>query len=299
MRSALNITNGQSRDPSCVREINSVETAFPSASVFFSINSARNLIWSAFPVFLYLFGISTNCSGQAPGYMGRKFLISGEVSFFNALFNPNHNMSQGLNSFSFNVRSTTDLDYVVARNGTIGATFDVFATGMKYQWKNDDLSELLIPTVDDRFDHARIAGYGYGINYKLFRNPSRGGIAPVGSYAKFDLMLLDVRVRPVDNDLDEGHSYSHRFFTPVVSITVGRQRILWDFLILRSAIQVGLVPMGFTPYFQELDNGIERGTQQQDLRANAEARLMSYYLLNINFGVGFLLPFRKRYDAGN
>lgn len=244
--------------------------------------------------------VSSNCFGQASGYMGKKFLITGEVSFFNALFNPNHNMNQGLNKSSFNFRSTTDLDYVIARNGTIGATFDVFYTGMKYDWNSDTYSELMVPGIEDRFDHARIFGYGYGINYKIYRNPSKAGIAPIGSYAKFDIMLLDVRIRPFDKEGDVAlGEFRDRFFTPAISITLGRQRVLWDFLVLRTGIQLGFVPFGISPYLQSLDKGIERGTQEQDLRANAEARLMTYYLFNINFGVGFLLPFRKSYKSSN
>ncbi|MFM1876278.1 MAG: hypothetical protein RL266_2015 [Bacteroidota bacterium] len=244
--------------------------------------------------------VAVSCFGQAPGYMGKKFLITGEVSFLNALFNPNHNMNEGLDQFSFNFRSTTDLDYVIARNGTIGATFDVFYTGMKYDWDSPQYEELLVPNIDARFDHGRIFGYGYGINYKIFRNPSKGGIAPVGSYAKFDVMLLDVRTRPFDKAGGAPHSkYSDRFFSTVISITFGRQRILWDFLVLRTGIQVGIVPFGISPYLQSLDKGIERGSQQQDLRAHTEARLMTYYLLNVNFGVGFLLPFRKSYKTSN
>lgn len=243
--------------------------------------------------------VSVNCFGQASGYMGKKLLITGEVSFLNAIFNPNHNMNRGLNKFSFNFRSTTDLDYVVARNATIGATLDVFYTGVEYDWNTDSHEELLVPGIDDGFEHGRIFGYGYGINYKIFRNPSRGGIAPVGSYAKFDVMLLDVRIKPFDKDNDMAHSYTNRFFTPAISITLGRQRVLWDFLILRSGIQIGFVPMGISPYLQSLDKGIERGTQEQDLRAHAEARLMTYYLFNVNFGVGFLLPFRKSYRSTN
>lgn len=250
-------------------------------------------------LFFILTLVSTQAFGQASGYMGKKLLITGEVSFLNALFNPNHNMNQGLNKFSFNFRSTTDLDYVIARNGTIGATFDVFYTGMKYDWNSDDFNKLLVPGIEDQFDHGRIFGYGYGINYKIFRNPSKGGIAPVGSYAKFDVMLLDVRIRPFDNGNDVAHPYSDRFLTPAISITLGRQRVLWDFLVLRSGIQIGFVPFGISPYLQSLDKGIERGSQQQDLRANAEARLMTYYLLNVNFGVGFLLPFRKNYKAAD
>lgn len=253
------------------------------------------LRWLTFILIL----VASNSFGQAPGYMGKKLLVTGEISFLNALFNPNHNMNKGLNKFSFNFRSTTDLDYVVARNATIGATFDVFYTGMEYDWNSDSFDELLVPGIDDRFEHGRIFGYGYGLNYKIFRNPSRGGIAPVGSYAKFDVMLLDVRMRPFDKGNDVAHSYSHRFFTPAISITLGRQRVLWDFLVLRSGVQIGFVPMGISPYLQSLDKGIERGTQEQDLRANAEARLMTYYLFNVNFGVGFLLPFRKTYRSTN
>lgn len=236
---------------------------------------------------------------QAPGYMGKKLLITSEVSFFYALLNPNHNMNKGLNKFSFNVRATSDIDYVVARNGSVGATFDVFVTGMAYDWQTSEYDELLVPNIGQTFDHARLSGYGYGINYKLFRNPSRGGVAPVGGYAKFDLMLLDVRARAFDKENEIAHPYSDRFFTPAFSVTFGQQRILWDFLVLRSAIQVGVVPMGIAPAIQQLDGGIERGTQQQELRARSEARLFSYYLLNVNFGVGFLLPFRKSYKVSN
>ena len=251
--------------------------------------------WITF-IFLLL---SKVCFGQASGYMGKKLLITGEASFFNALFNPNHTMNKGLNTFSFNIRATTDLDYVVARNATVGATFDVFVSGMEYDWNSPQHENLLISDANDRFNHARISGYGYGLNYKIFRNPSKGGIAPIGSYAKFDLMLLDVRVRPIDNETNFGHAYSNRFFTPAISITLGRQRILWDILVLRAGIQVGFVPMGISPYLQGLGDGIERGTQEQDLRAHAEARLMTYYLLNVNFGVGFLLPFKKNYKSAN
>ncbi len=249
-------------------------------------------------LFILLF-VSEFSLGQASGYMGRKLLITGELSFLNALFNPNHNFNKGLNKFSFNIRSTTDIDYVVARNGSVGVTFDVLATGMEYKWKSDQYAELLIPNVNDQYNHSSISGYGYGINYKVFRNPSRGGIAPVGSYIKFDVMLLDVRLRPFDKNNDVGLSFSNRFFTPMASFTLGQQRILWDFLILRTGIQVGIVPMGVSSYLQSLGDGIERGTQQQDLRAHAEARLFSYYLLNVTVGVGFLLPFRKNYKSLN
>lgn len=206
--------------------------------------------------------VAGSAFGQAPGYMGKKLLITGEVSFLNALFNPNHNMNNGLRNFSMNVRATTDLDYVFARNGSVGATFDVFATGMEYDWNTERYTEWLVPNIDTLFGHARITGYGYGINYKLFRKVSKNGIAPVGNYVKFDLMLLDIRVRAFDKSNEAAHSFSTRFLTPVFSITFGQQRIFWDFLILRTGIQLGFVPLGISPYMQKLNNGIERAGQE-------------------------------------
>ncbi len=235
------------------------------------------------------------CS-QAPGYMGKRLLITGEASFLNALFSPNHAMQKGLSSFAFNVRSTIDLDYVVARNGSVGFTFDLIFSGMQYEWSAGKYSSnALVPGITANFDHGLIRGYGYGVNYKVFRNPSRGGIAPIGSYAKFDVMLLDVRVRPYNKNAGVTLAHEEQFFTPMVSVTFGRQRIFFDFLVLRSGVQIGVVPSGIVPYFELMDGELNKRDQRSDLQANMEARLMSYYLINFNVGVGFLAPIRKRY----
>ncbi|MCF8258148.1 MAG: hypothetical protein K9J06_11370 [Flavobacteriales bacterium] len=232
---------------------------------------------------------------QAPGYMGKRLLITGEASFFNALFNPDHNMNSGLSKFGFNIRSTFDLDYVVARNGSIGLTFDLIFSGMEYEWAASKFESHLVPDIGVSFTHGQIRGYGYGVNYKVFRNPAKGGIAPIGGYTKFDVMLLDLRVRPYDREAGLSHGHEEQFFSPMLSITVGQQRIFFNTLVLRTGVQLGIVPGGIVPYFERMDGNIDKPTQRDDLRAHAEARLFSYYLLNFNVGVGFLAPIRKRY----
>lgn len=232
---------------------------------------------------------------QAPGYMGKRLSVTGEASFFNALFNPDHAMNSGLNSFGFNVRGTFDVDYVVARNGSVGFTFDLLFSGMEYDWADEAWTDPLVPRIGEEFQHGQIRGYGYGINYKVFRNPAKGGIAPIGGYTKFDVMLVDVRVRPYDKDGGRAHHHEEQFFTPVLSITLGRQRVFFNNLLLRTGVQLGIVPTGIVPYFERMDGNIDKATQREDLRAHTEARLLSYYLLNFNVGVGFLAPIRKRY----
>jgi len=232
---------------------------------------------------------------QAPGYMGKRLLITGEASFLNALFSPNHAMDKGLSSFAFNIRGTVDLDYVVARNGSIGLTFDIIFSGMEYDWSDARFATLLVPDIGTSFDHAQLRGYGYGINYKVFRNPARGGIAPIGGYVKFDAMLLDLRIRPYDRKAGIAHPHEERIFTPMLSITLGRQRIMFNHLVVRSGVQLGVVPAGIVPYFELLDGDLGHTDQRRDVGANAEARLFSYYLINFNVGIGFIAPLRKRW----
>ncbi len=247
------------------------------------------------PIIALLMLLSALAWAQAPGYMGKRLLVTGEASFFNALFNPDHNMNSGLNKFGFNIRGTIDLDYVVARNGSVGLTFDVIFSGLEYAWGDDQWEKPLVPRIGDDFQHGQIRGYGYGINYKVFRNPSKGGIAPIGGYTKFDVMLLDLRVRPFNKATGQLHAHQEQFFTPMLSVTLGRQRIFFEHLILRTGVQVGIVPTGIVPYFERMDGDIEKGNQRDDLQAYTEARLFSYYLLNFNVGVGFLAPIRKRW----
>lgn len=232
---------------------------------------------------------------QAPGYMGKRLLITGEASFLNALFSPNHAMQKGLSSFAFNMRGTIDVDYVVARNGSIGLTFDLIFSGMEYEWNATRFATLLVPDISASFDHAQLRGYGYGINYKVFRNPARGGIAPIGGYVKFDAMLLDIRIRPYDRKAGIAHTYEERIFTPMVSITLGRQRIMFNHLVVRSGVQLGVVAAGIVPFFELLDGNLAHQDQRRDVSANAEARLFRYYLINFNVGIGFIAPLRKRW----
>lgn len=232
---------------------------------------------------------------QAPGYMGKRLLLTGEASFLNALVSPDHNMNTGLSSFAFNIRSTFDLDYVVARNGSVGITFDLVFSGMEFDWANDRYGEPLVPGIGTEYGHGQIRGYGYGINYKLYRNPAKGGIAPIGGYTKFDVMLLDLRVRPYDRRAGQVFDHQEQFLVPMLSVTFGQQRVFFDFLVVRTGVQIGIVPGGIVPRFELMDGDLEKSSQRDDLSAQLQARMFTYYLMNFNLGVGFLAPVRKRY----
>jgi hypothetical protein len=235
------------------------------------------------------------CMAQAPGYMGHRLTLTAEASLMNALMNPNHNMGQGLDTYSLNVRGTADLDYTVSRMTSVGLTFDVLATGLSFDWGNERYDKRIFPIIGNQFKHARIRGYGYGANVKFFRNPAKGAIAPVGTYTKIDAMLLTLQAIPYSvSSKSEYKGGSHDFLAAVISFTLGQQRVFFNYLILRSAVQVGIVPTGLWPYFGSIDENISEPDQEGQLEALTQKRLFSYYLFNVNVGVGFIIPYRQK-----
>ena len=84
------------------------------------------------------------------------------------------------------------------------------------------------------------------------------------------------------------------YYTPVLAITYGRQRILWNAIIVRTGIQIGLVPTGVLPYFSGVTSDIDHDDPHKELHRVHDARMFSYYAINVNVGIGFLAPFRHR-----
>lgn len=233
--------------------------------------------------------------GQAPGYMGKKWLITADASFMMAFFNQNHSMKQGLKDYAMNIRGVVDLDHVVSRRVSLGATFDIHATGLAFDWNSDRYPQKLVPGLSNNYKNCRIQGFGYGLNVKIFADANKGGIAPLGWYTKIDALLIDARAMPyavAERKVYE--SYSQQILAPIIGITAGQQRILWNHLVLRSAVQFAIVPTGIGPYMRSIDSVIAETDQDEQLRTLALRRLFAYYLFNVNVGVGFLIPYRQK-----
>lgn len=240
-----------------------------------------------------LFGLPA--FGQAPGYMGKRWLVTADASFMMALFNLNHTMKQGLSDYAMNIRGVVDFDHVVSRKVSIGATFDVHATGISFDWNSDRFSQKLVLGLSNTYKNCRIQGFGYGVNLKIFADANKGGIAPLGWYTKIDALLIDARAMPYSvAEQSTYKAYSKQILAPVIGITAGQQRVLWNHLVLRSAVQFAVVPTGVGPYMRSLDSVIAETDQDEQLKNLALRRLFAYYLFNVNVGVGFIIPYRQK-----
>lgn len=246
-----------------------------------------------FVLIIGLMAVSMSSFSQAPGYMGRRLTVTAELSFFNALFHPNANFNSGI--ARFNHREIFDLDYIITRDGSVGFTFELVNTSMAYEgWNDPKFDSPLFPGLASTFQHARITGQTFGLNYKLYRNPSKGGIAPVGGYAKFDIMVSRTEVFPFDKQNRVQLGMVKEYYNPIIGITYGRQRILWNSVIIRTGIQIALVPTGVLPYFTDITSDIEHEDPNKEFKRVHDARMFSYYAVNVNVGIGFLAPFRHR-----
>ncbi len=232
--------------------------------------------------------------GQAPGYLGKRVLVAGELgSIIKPFgFQPNHNFSY--QQFNFSIRGVLDIDYVTSRRNSIGFTLNWIKTAMPFAY---DSTSSRIERFNTYFaDHAQIKGFSYCINFKLFHGGSKGSIAPVGNYSKIGLGLIHYGTTPYISDLEYfDMAQTERFITPLVTYAYGKQRVLFNNGIFRTSVELGFVPGGLLSWLS-LYYGNEDlyDSQQENLRARANARLASYYLLNFNIGVGFLLPVRQK-----
>lgn len=242
---------------------------------------------------LFLLSLSKGYS-QAPGYMGKRFLVAGELGSiikpFGAL--PNHNFSYQL--FNFSIRGILDIDYITSRRGSVGFTLNWVNTAMSFNY--DSTSYRTVDFETYFADHAQVKGLSYCINFKVFHGGSKGSIAPVGNYSKIGLGLIHYKTVPYVEDLEYlDKTKTERFITPLITYAYGKQRVLFNNGIFRTSVEFGFVPAGLLSWLS-LYYGYESSysLQRDDLRASSNARLASYYLLNFNIGVGFLLPVRQK-----
>lgn len=227
---------------------------------------------------------------QAPGYMGKRLLVAGEFASIPILVGlPNHNFEEG--PLNFSIRGVFDLDYVTTRRGSIGLTINTVSTSMNYSY--DSLSYRVIDSETEFAQYAQIKGMSYCINFKIFHGSSKGAIAPVGNYSKFGIGVIHYKTVPYVKEFDYlDKTNTERFITPIFTYAYGKQRVLFNNVIFRTSAEIGIVPSGILYALDYYYTGGSDpvGTHRSKLKQSANLRLTSYYLLNFNIGVGFLLP---------
>ncbi len=200
---------------------------------------------------------------QAPGYLGKKTLLTADFNLF-----PGFSFAQTENlQIPINTRSSVMLDQVVSRSSSIGLGAGYYHAQMVYTTAN---SKGL----------AQIDGYQTGLNAKFYAFRRRGNIAPLGPYQQVELMYLRYRITDIDrNFYPDQRSNLGTYGDFAAGLTFGLRHIFLNRLTLHVGMQYAFVFGAF-----------QRGNAQERLaRGYAIDRLRGHFSLNYNAGVGILL----------
>lgn len=252
---------------------------------------------------IFILGSFFTVFSQAPGYMGKNWMLNGDYYFMSALLSPNANHKTGI--LKFNTYTGIGLDYVHRRFRSVGFTVQFFKTSAALdEFVFDNGSEKRNVNLVDMY--SDISGRIFTLNLKFFK---KNTIAPMGRYvkteigfvnfsAKYDTAEFSRRVYGSGTILqrsmpDMNSKKSYNLFCMAASF--GSQRILADRLVINYSIRFGValalkgdIGYSINPLLGTLAN--RNWNEEEDyLQSICKARIMSHYLCNINLGLGWLL----------
>jgi hypothetical protein len=245
-------------------------------------------------IILFSLLLSLNAMAQVAGYMGKRFIV-GYSNYFSPAIGVNANTANGL---GINTTHCLNIEFVIKERTSLCLTAQRYNTG-------------LIDKEDFNSDNNNGYGYGYsfaryaapiqlkteiiGIGFKFFK---RGHIAPVGNYKKVELLLLSSNLTYDKNGfMAEPYggtvpaigtgNYSNK--TIALAYTIGRQRILFNRLVLDMGLRFALVPTAIIAYidpaadFKYKDLALEKR-----FRYDTDIRSFAAQVFNFHIGIGFL-----------
>ncbi len=241
-------------------------------------------------------------SQQPPGYLGKRFEINYDLSFFLAAFNPNakgyqatapyENDAITTTSWPLNKRHTFNTYYTISRRTSIGLDITFYKTGV-------DLSDINLTYMEDNnyeksFDpsyYFPVSAFEIGPSIKIFDKY----LSPLGTYLKLGTSILVYKpiidnVNDIYKDIEDEatsinkvrfeDSYSDFVFT----LGYGNQRIIKNAVFFRYSISSHL-PIGSMFKSFKSDYEVEDKIQYASAK-----RLFHMNWLMLKIGVG-VLPF--------
>lgn len=246
--------------------------------------------------FLFFLIVVINSNAQVAGYMGKRFSFGYENYFFIAFAGPtvhhsNRTTPTGFNLLGINNVHCLNFDYVIKNNKSICFSFQHFKTGLDYR---------IHPHYDGAYytgdlrKPAVLISNNIGVGLKIFK---RGYVAPVGRYLKIELLLLlyDIKYNNVQFKLSDPYSSAevyvsrgngnYNFSNYSISFALGKQKILYNKIILDYGIRMALKPGIFFTTWNDNDT---RNSTKETFDFDAQYRILRQQFFNFKVGIGFL-----------
>ncbi|MFL5764231.1 MAG: hypothetical protein ACJ77K_09835 [Bacteroidia bacterium] len=233
-------------------------------------------------LYLLLFSISGGLFSQAPGYMGKRFVVTHSCHYFPAFGNASLFRRSGW----MNVTEAIGADIAMHNNMNICIAAQYIGTGVDYV-NGYSTSFYDIKVADIQHAPAPLNVIQFSLGLKKFRKRM---MAPIGFYMKWELLYMKCFL-----DYDPGafevrgvgrHGYSPVSETGRIqgsgiggAYSVGFQRILWHKLVVDYGGRFELSGTMSGYYEHESDTYMMR---------NATSRLRNHQILSLKLGIGYL-----------
>ena len=237
---------------------------------------------------------------QAPGYLGKQFIVGYENYFSFAFIGPTSTNSRNSNGdvsadelanlkfLGFNTTHCLNIDYVIKKRTNFCFSLQHFKTGIDYENYYDYGGNVRY--FGDVGKPAILSSWNGGLGFKFF---NKGYIAPVGKYLKLELLLMFYNIKYNYTQFENNNhqkvavgtgQYNYSNFA--ITATGGRQMILADKIIIDYGFRLGITPIVVPTFIiNEYDSG---GTVEDTFRTQGRYRVFREQFVNFRIGIGFL-----------
>jgi hypothetical protein len=252
-------------------------------------------------IFLLVFLLNANfiSTAQVPGYMGKRFSVSANFSFFPTIIGPTadnlgpqHYGSKG-GGFAFDTKYGGQLNYVVGRRKELFLAADFYKTGMISTYKNN--YESVFGNHDEYYCFHNLNVTSLNIGMKFY--PSNT-LAPLGfsygislGYNIVNGEILDYQKtgsRPAWTEQPLIINQKKSFIS--AGLELGWNHILFDRLVLNVGVKSNFDIISVLGVLAQSSRGSSDYIEpQQDYDTNMKSRLLFHNIFMINIGVGCLI----------
>lgn len=227
---------------------------------------------------------------QVPGYMGKRAWVSADFNFAPAFFNmnQNHNVvkvmvegegrAKGQNIWALNYRPQFNFEYLVGRDVALGLSYSLIRTGTVKELESAN------PEIDG-MHHDILKGNSFSIHLKKFKFDKSASIAPIGYY--WTLGVAATKFNTYNSRESSFGQFSKDVVNPLITIGGGKQKVLFDRLIVNSGIEFGWSFLPKDMVDEVKGNGISPHPHDLSIH-HAYSSLFGYYIFNLKLSCGYL-----------
>lgn len=261
-------------------------------------------------ILIPLLFLSILSNGQAPGYLGKRAILSLNFSSSIAFESPSQNnrggefFGEGSGDIGLNYEFDGTFSYVIGRYQSLGLGFSQYYTGVSSEASTNALPDNASNFGVDRHDlFHRLNVKAISLTYHRFKI-NRGALAPLGHNFYVGLRYSNVSAKVIDKrtffaNTDQGLLFGHGKLGinqkhNIYSILIGwsYDRLFWDKVFFKTGVRLALPIMPELRYWtgEAVDYpDYDQNPNQAIFEFNVFDRVLAHELIRFNVGIGYLL----------